>query len=450
MVNNQELAFSRVGTHDVEIFYAIMRILSYFNNIFDKAVYAAIKSILINNLCEKLDFKIVIRTRDNEGGANLTEENLNSECANTDFSYILDTLFLLFRSVKLSDTQLKTFQYLINNFTKYLETNGFNGIQIQSIYSGSVPYNRYVTNSYALSLAPIPLAENQISVFTFFKKDFQLTKKIQKLSSQRWFLRLLATMLNLKTIPGPIESIMFPIIPCDSLSSTVFNIISEWLYNFLSMKLSGEIVDHSINVKSKEKAKKPVSIIRVNDTFNYYESDSLPVDSKGVVIQLPDADDNPNSNKYKSSEKSNEINETIDLQPLPTNIFNYNIFESLCCNIKECVDDFIISRSPQLKIKTKLYVKNRLMEDLKSVTNFLLNNKNDEYVSNNINNINLYHCIEGKKIQSEKMKKIDNEANLQSNEDKKLHRFNLYDNYDNDEDNDDEEEEKKEFISNME
>lgn len=216
------------------------------------------------------------------------------------------------------------------------------------------------------------------------------------------------------------------------------------------MKLSGEIVDHSINVKSKEKAKKPVSIIRVNDTFNYYESDSLPVDSKGVVIQLPDADDNPNSNKYKSSEKSNEINETIDLQPLPTNIFNYNIFESLCCNIKECVDDFIIRRSPQLKIKTKLYVKNRLMEDLKSVTNFLLNNKNDEYVPNNINNINLYHCIEGKKIQSEKMKKIDNEANLQSNEDKKLHKFNLYDNYDNDEDNDDEEEEKKEFISNME
>lgn len=424
LINNDDFAFSRVGTHDVEIFFGLMRIISHFNNTFDNAVYTAVKSILIDNLCDKLNFKITIRSRDNEGGANLTEEILNSECANTDFTYILDTLFLLFRSVKLSDTQLKTFQILINNFTQYLEINGFKGIHIQSIYSGCAPYKRYITNSYALSLAPIPLADDQISVFTFFKKDFFLNKKIEKLSSQQWFLRLLATMLNLETISGSIQSIMFPIIPYDTPSATVFNIISEWLENFLTNKLPGEINQQTICFESEGKSEKPSCIIRTNSTFDYIESDALPVNSKGVPIQIPELNDEDDQGKnYISKSKSNDIPKSIDLQPLPSSVLNGNIFASLYSDIRECVDDFIRYRTPDLKAKTKLIVKNRLMDDLKSITNFLINNKDDDLVPNNINSINLYHCIEGKKIDAEKMKKIDEKADYQVNEERKIDRY---------------------------
>lgn len=95
---NDEINLARIGTHDVEAFFGMIRNLSFNNDTFDNAVNAAVRSIIVYDLCEKLNFKINIRTRDNEGGANLCKEILFSECTNTDFLLILNSLFLHMRS----------------------------------------------------------------------------------------------------------------------------------------------------------------------------------------------------------------------------------------------------------------------------------------------------------------------------------------------------------------
>ena len=100
LYTNNDINLACIGTHDVEAFFGMIRNLSYGNDTFANSINTAVRSILLNIQYNSLDFKINILSRDNEGGSNLNSEIFCSECFNTDFSYIVDSLLLLLRSMK--------------------------------------------------------------------------------------------------------------------------------------------------------------------------------------------------------------------------------------------------------------------------------------------------------------------------------------------------------------
>lgn len=77
--------------------------------------------MLLNNICNSLNYKFKIRARENEGGAVITDAIWNLPCINVDFNYISDTLYFLFESIKLSDTQIITFEYLLNSYSEIVD-----------------------------------------------------------------------------------------------------------------------------------------------------------------------------------------------------------------------------------------------------------------------------------------------------------------------------------------
>mgnify|MGYP001028910291 CR=1 FL=1 len=162
------LALNRVATYDVECHYGMTRVVSHFNHTFQNAVKASVNSYILRKICNNLNYNMNIRSRDNVGGAILSDEILNSKCPDVDFQFISGTIFLLFKSVKLSEKQINYFELIINNFTRYLNVTKYPIFKINSSFCGMSPNYRYVTNAYVQSLIPIPSHGNISSPFDFF------------------------------------------------------------------------------------------------------------------------------------------------------------------------------------------------------------------------------------------------------------------------------------------
>mgnify|MGYP001045965135 CR=1 FL=1 len=67
---------------------------------------------MIRKLSSFLDYNLTIQKSDNVGGAVVSEEILKGPCANVDFQFIADTVFLLFESIPLSQNQIELFEQI--------------------------------------------------------------------------------------------------------------------------------------------------------------------------------------------------------------------------------------------------------------------------------------------------------------------------------------------------
>ena len=92
LLRNDEVAFSRIGSHAVESHFGLVRLFSHFNNTFENAVNATINSILLKDVCYKLKYKYNIKSRINEAGAYVDKNILNSKSSNIDFNLIADAV----------------------------------------------------------------------------------------------------------------------------------------------------------------------------------------------------------------------------------------------------------------------------------------------------------------------------------------------------------------------
>lgn len=68
MFKMDDAAFSRIGTHDIEIFFRRIRLLFFFNYTFDNALRGTINSIFFNRNSNEIGYKYKIRDRINESG----------------------------------------------------------------------------------------------------------------------------------------------------------------------------------------------------------------------------------------------------------------------------------------------------------------------------------------------------------------------------------------------
>lgn len=68
------LAIQRVGTHDIELFFGIIRLLSYYDNSFRNAIRIECEAILIKKFAFELGSPFSISKRENEAGIVLLKE----------------------------------------------------------------------------------------------------------------------------------------------------------------------------------------------------------------------------------------------------------------------------------------------------------------------------------------------------------------------------------------
>ena len=73
-IDIDEIGLERVGTHRLECFFGYMRMCSQGNHSSDRAIRAAIKSLLIGQYSREINYKITIQKRVNEGGVKITRE----------------------------------------------------------------------------------------------------------------------------------------------------------------------------------------------------------------------------------------------------------------------------------------------------------------------------------------------------------------------------------------
>ena len=176
LLRNDEVAFSRIGSHAVESHFGLVRLFSHFNNTFENAVNATINSILLKDVCYKLKYKYNIKSRINEAGAYVDKNILNSKSSNIDFNLITDTVFLRLRGVEITMKQSMIFIDNMNHFHKLTKTNS--PIRVQNEFCGRYPYFRLRTNSWALSMMPLPAITNDVpSLFSFYDSKTSSKKK---------------------------------------------------------------------------------------------------------------------------------------------------------------------------------------------------------------------------------------------------------------------------------
>ena len=112
---------------------------------------------------------------------------VDSESTNIDFSLIADTIFLLLRGYKITHKQYFLFNKNIEDYNKLIDYKS-SPISFQSLYSGTSPHYRLVSNYYVLSMLPLPKVSMKLSSpFDFYNHHTDINKKANKISTLIWF-----------------------------------------------------------------------------------------------------------------------------------------------------------------------------------------------------------------------------------------------------------------------
>ena len=88
ILNNDLLATNRLGTHDCELFFAHLRLFSYYDNTYENAIKSIVRSIIIRKYSTDLNYPIYIDKREN----NAEEINERDDML-IDVNFICQTVF---------------------------------------------------------------------------------------------------------------------------------------------------------------------------------------------------------------------------------------------------------------------------------------------------------------------------------------------------------------------
>lgn len=190
------LATQRIGTHDIELFFGHMRLLSYYDNSFENAIRIACDAIILRKYCNDLGMPISLNKRENEGGIVLTEEINNNENIEFDGFFITSMLTNLMRGIPVEDDNLLIIEKYINNYTQtIIKSTTYKKTKIPHLMTGRLPYCRYNMINFSLSILPIPKSE---STFQYYASNKKFNKKIEKVSILQWCMRICADLHGIK------------------------------------------------------------------------------------------------------------------------------------------------------------------------------------------------------------------------------------------------------------
>ena len=107
-------------------------------------------------------------------------------------------------------------------------------INIQSQHSGTGPHYRLATNSYILSMLPLPqVSKGYVSPFAFYGRKQEFKKKTTKISTIMWYNRFFRTVLQILNAEVPIVIPKFPEPVEDKEHDEIKSEIYEWIQEVL-------------------------------------------------------------------------------------------------------------------------------------------------------------------------------------------------------------------------
>ena len=369
LLRQDEVAFSRICTHDIEGFFGMIRALSYYNYSFENALRASVNSCLLKDVCASLNYKFKIRSRINESGLFIKSDILNSKSHEINFEIIADSIFLLLRGIEISHKQIEMLVTNLNRYNKFIEFNPRTKIvRYQSPFSGTCPFYRQVTNSYVMSMLPLPnISSNFNSPFSFYNwRTKNLTKNLNKISTLKWFNQFFETVLQLINHNELIDIPQFPQNDEEEESDSEYikKLIFEWINAIItkSNEMQVRVIDFNSTI-----------IKSVDNDFKVKEEEAFD------ITKLPDL-----------------LNCKYIVRKKPPRPFNKEIKENekekFNSRINSVISSFVKYRYPVLKSLTKNEVKNKLKNDLKKLID-LLSIDNEYNISEALNSINLEKCM---------------------------------------------------------
>ena len=180
----EKLGLERVGTHCLECFFGYMRMCSQGDHSVNRALHAAIKSLLITQYCNEIKYALHIRTRVNVGGVKIDKE-LASRWLHEEIDidpYIFHDVVMQL-AINGDEEQIKDkgkFEEIIMkiNTRKNLAHNSSKPKTLPARMTGYGPLARYKN-----SIVPIPYSNSPLS--PFFKLSIELKQKFAVLSKNQ-------------------------------------------------------------------------------------------------------------------------------------------------------------------------------------------------------------------------------------------------------------------------
>lgn len=192
----ENLATQRIGTHDLELYFGIIRCLSFFDNSYSNALRVAVEAIIVKQLSLELGTSITISKRENEAGIVLTNEINNQHDINMDWSLIIDVTYNLMKGDNVEERKLHMIESMLDSYTQLItKSHEYKTPKVPNLCRGTLPIHRYNIINYSMSTLPLPCTD---STFQFYLSDSQFSKKIQKASIFQWCTRLCASIIGLK------------------------------------------------------------------------------------------------------------------------------------------------------------------------------------------------------------------------------------------------------------
>lgn len=187
------LALQRISTHDIELFFGLIRCLSCFDNSYFNAVRLSCEAMIIKEFSKELGSSVKIEKRENEAGIVLTPDINSQPDIDFDCLFLVEGVEKLMKGNDLDDEEMQRIFNIMNNYTNLIISPGtkYKIVRLPSLCQGTLPLHRYNIISYSISVLPLP---EKKSTFQFYCGDKKFNKKLKKPSIFQWCVRLCASL----------------------------------------------------------------------------------------------------------------------------------------------------------------------------------------------------------------------------------------------------------------
>lgn len=115
--NPHDLPLQRLGSHDLELFFAYMRLLSFNDNTYDNAARVAVRAIIIRKYALDIGYPLIIKKRENAVGINLTYDINNQKDFNFNGIKLNEGMLMLLRGNDMNQQEIFEIINMINEYT---------------------------------------------------------------------------------------------------------------------------------------------------------------------------------------------------------------------------------------------------------------------------------------------------------------------------------------------
>lgn len=192
MLNQENLALQRLGSHDLELFFGHMRLMCFNDHTFENALRVAARAIIVRKYCEDVEFPMKINKRVNTAGIVLTSDINNQNDFDFDCAKIVSIIWDLMRGNTIDNRNLEDMTKMINSYTKTILKLNIKQVKMPHVMSGWNPSCRLNALNYTISTLPLPHSKSSLGFYITRGKKNKIARNEESLLN--WCLQILAIL----------------------------------------------------------------------------------------------------------------------------------------------------------------------------------------------------------------------------------------------------------------